>query len=344
MHIYYGRIFSTFIIQQKKQHLTTTSRIYINAKNIDARLEIMKFLVQEEFPKNEFIKSAKVAGPGFDRLDNIVIYLTDKEKADDLAYRLCDEFSEEFFEDKLPLLVKQIGPGVGRAGNPPQMKLHKDQAKARNSFGSFFARLMWIALKAVPINDDGKMDPRHFLDNLRHEMECLEMNITDPYSFPSKEKIEEEAGKIDSYYEDKNKVKSKSRNKTKSIRLYPTCEHGYGRPQKPYTTKHDRMVDLAQAEQALRRLRREEEMLVQEKEKVKRKIAYLRQKNKHYDANGNNNEGGSMEYYSRTNINQFAGRRRKTASNTLRGRRMIEKTNNEFKHQKSGNMDEEFWC
>jgi len=182
-----------------------TDRIYLNPTNNDARLEVMKFILEQyKSPKySKKISSSKVVGPAVNRADGILIYMTDSDSADALADDIATKFDgENMFTDALPAMVERKYAGIGRASNPPpDIKLFhgfvrppKD-AKIKlgggntYSFGKFYAELIWQSLNEmarfvrkdkVEEEEADERDEANFRRILKHKMELFGINPAKP--------------------------------------------------------------------------------------------------------------------------------------------------------------------
>jgi hypothetical protein len=182
---------------QPRAGKTAVARVYAHAATPDAGLEIMKAIIAE-FKNLKTIYTAKTCGPGSVRKDTIVCYFGDTKGQQALVEVLkkLQETRKELFTDTLPQLVKREAPGIGTAGEPPAIEIESrtgPKKGARHSFGSFFAKLCWLALKETPNSEkDSKVAPdgRHMLDNMLVSLRLLGVDPANPQAFPEKEKLE----------------------------------------------------------------------------------------------------------------------------------------------------------
>jgi hypothetical protein len=166
------------------------ARVYVHASSPDASLEIMKVIVGQFGVKDSGLWEVKTCGPGAVRLDTIVAYLYDEASASKLVALLNETAAKKkaWFIDKLPPLVKNEGPGIGSADEPPELEIYKGQGD-RHSFGSFFSTLCWIALKTTPNVLEKEADGRHLLDNMLYSLRLLEVDPAKPQRFPAAKKL-----------------------------------------------------------------------------------------------------------------------------------------------------------
>lgn len=122
---------------------TPVMRVYIHASTAMHGLAIVENILDYcSADPSHGIESLKIAGPGSIRDDNIVVYLTNSAKLNDLVKTLAP-LGEEFFESTLPALVEPIQPGVGFADEP--------RFNRKISFGSFYSKIIFKALKSEKV-------------------------------------------------------------------------------------------------------------------------------------------------------------------------------------------------
>jgi hypothetical protein len=86
-------------------------------------------------------------------------------------------------------LVRREGKGVGSADEQPEIPF-VDADHQEGSFGSFYAALVWLALKTTPNLRSADAEPRHFLDNVLYSLRLLQIDPKRPSVFPAKEALE----------------------------------------------------------------------------------------------------------------------------------------------------------
>src|SRR5262249_51414268 len=134
--------------------------------NAAASIEVMKVIVAQFSSLSGFLQ-VKTCGPGSQRFDTIVAYLTNEVCRNALVQILIDTAKTKpaLFTDSLPALVKREAVGIGSADEPPGIEIFNNGCK-NYSFGSFFSTVIWIALKNTPQVLSPQADGRHMLDNV----------------------------------------------------------------------------------------------------------------------------------------------------------------------------------
>lgn len=178
------------VIGRRTEGRVTTSRVYINAVDSDASLDIMAEAVKYMSTAPDMWE-VKNTGPGPTRLDTIVAYFYTQEAADTFAQEMVTLRQREptWFGQTLPPLVTVVAPGIGQAGQPPSIEIYKIGG-TNHSFGSFYSTLCWMALRRTPNVRKETADGRHFLDNVLHSLRLMNLDPKNPTRFPDNQTLE----------------------------------------------------------------------------------------------------------------------------------------------------------
>jgi len=196
----------------------TTERIYIHVKPPIPRngYKVMRALIHL-FPTVPQLKSAKIcAACATDRVDSIVVYLTDSGTADELAAALGEAPAlNGCFERGVPLVVKEVSEGIGRVQEPPvTTPLYADDGVSehplranpkmnekgsrflteKTSFGTLHAELIFTGLKRWRAKNptaalSGKVPDALFAEIVA-AYASEHINPETPEQFPNRQKIE----------------------------------------------------------------------------------------------------------------------------------------------------------
>jgi hypothetical protein len=179
-------------VRLSKSSGPTLSRVYVHSADTIATIAVMNVIVSH---KNG-IKTVKCIGPGAARADTIVAYLDNPDGANALVAALLEvqRKHKEWFVDPLPQLVVRKGPGIGQAGQPPITQLFASDSPKDMSYGSFYARVAWAALRTTP--KKGTHDD--FLRNVLVGLGLLRIDPKQPHQFPEKLDV----GPYREHYED----------------------------------------------------------------------------------------------------------------------------------------------
>jgi hypothetical protein len=164
-------------------------RIYIHCNGVESSLHVMSvccgFL---DHPSCRGLEAIKVAGPGCGgRLDTIVVYLTDDNAVKGFLdlYQLM-HLPTSYLASGVPIGVKEVKTGIGIADEPPDIGLldrisfegvneaDRLQNREQQSFGSFLAKLMVIAMKNAG-------DETQFLSNLIQLFHIAHIDPANPH-------------------------------------------------------------------------------------------------------------------------------------------------------------------
>lgn len=181
--VYGQTLWNDFFHVFSTSRASVRSRLYVHATNWSAGLEIMKVIIGQ-YSSNWGISEAKICGPGSQRVDTIVAYLSDDASRNTLKTALMNTAKSRpsLFADSLPPLIKREAAGIGSSDEPPEIEIAK--GKTRHSFGSFYSALVWVALKETPQVATPKADPRHMLDNMLYSLKLLGVDPRNPTRFP----------------------------------------------------------------------------------------------------------------------------------------------------------------
>jgi hypothetical protein len=202
-------LWRTFFHVSSGGSTAVNKRVYVHCATMDAGLSLMTKAVGWMSSIQGF-RSIKIAGPGsINRNDTIVAYVSDGPSQTALVQKFQDTAKTEsgLFADGLPSLVKQVGRGIGTADEPPEMRI-LPKGKSNFSYGSFYATLIWLALKTTPglggtpklpagptgasssTTSGGEPDGRHFLDNMLYILRTLQIDPKNQDSFPARAQLE----------------------------------------------------------------------------------------------------------------------------------------------------------
>jgi len=142
--------------------LRITKRIYIHGSSLANSMRILRACCGLlDHPSCQGLMELKIAGPGCGaRLDTIVVYLTDDQAVKSFLFLMKHlNLNPGWFAHGVPKGVEEVLPGVGLADEPPDIGLiqvidfedvseeDRLQNQEGQSFGSFLAKLMVIAMK-----------------------------------------------------------------------------------------------------------------------------------------------------------------------------------------------------
>jgi hypothetical protein len=182
-----------------------TKRVYVHTANWKSSLEVIKLFVGQ-FAKLPGLKEVKTAGPGASRYDSILAYVDDTESRTAIVSMLKEDAQRnpQRYADGVPLLAKKEERGIGTADEPPKMRVVSG-GDERHSYGSFFADLIWLALRSTlrpsaaergwqelqgALNKCVPVDPRHFLDYMLYNLRLLRIDPKNPSEIPDKGTLE----------------------------------------------------------------------------------------------------------------------------------------------------------
>jgi hypothetical protein len=133
-------------------------RVYVHAKNTQSGLVILQTVVNAlHTPRGQGVHEAKIAGPGAQRLDTVIVYCRDDHTAEAML-ALLRGVDAGHFRRGVPAGTREVSNGVSVADQPSPLEVWETfqsgrlQAIEAVSFGDFYAKVIHMAL--------GYPDPR----------------------------------------------------------------------------------------------------------------------------------------------------------------------------------------
>lgn len=135
--------------------IPVTRRVYVHARNQAAGLAILEAVVDRlDTPAGEGVFEVKIAGPGAQRLDTVIVYCRDDQAAQRML-QLLGTLDQSHFAAGVPAGTRETSTGVAVGDEPGDLEMWDSgapQPVAAVSFGDFYSRLVHMAL--------GYPDPR----------------------------------------------------------------------------------------------------------------------------------------------------------------------------------------
>lgn len=145
---------------KKKRPKVVRERIYLNLKE-SHRANAFGAIVKKIWHLSG-VDSAKVAAPGAEKVDTVVIYCEDAATRDDVV-KIVTKYqkrNQRFFASQLPSLVAQAGFGIGYGAEPPSITPIRRNSRtfegvnSGQSFSYYRATLIFIALERTQFPEE----------------------------------------------------------------------------------------------------------------------------------------------------------------------------------------------
>lgn len=163
-----------FIHVIKRERPDVTERVYLNLKERH-RANAFGAIVRKIWHLSG-VDSAKVAAPGAQKADTVVIYCRDAQTRKEVV-KIVTKYqkrNQQHFGSKLPTLVATAGLGIGHGAEPPSIRPQRPDSQtflgveAAQSFSMYRATLIFIALERTQFPEDMSLpDPRRVAIDLR---------------------------------------------------------------------------------------------------------------------------------------------------------------------------------